>query len=319
MKVKLRVLTPIHIGSGKQISPLEYFIHEDKFICLDMDSLFEDPAFKLKQEDFFQCSKNQRHINKILPLNLLLRHSMYAIDLSPEAKMANPIEVKSFIKSAGRVFIPGSALKGSILSGVMENILSTKNIRNLTNFDQLLSQVFSEISAHPFSNKPRYSRWLNVRDSELKSPKETLQLSLVKLVGVRSQKQMTLFYETLRENTEFETEIKTSLDSVEKWAKKTEIEILKMADQFYRKVYEKEKFYFQKQQLPGLCPDTFLLRIGQGSTAWATSFLILAEELGIKNYKIKRPSFHQTSGAPQTRKLVSGTQSMGWLEVIPDA
>ncbi len=35
-------------------------------------------------------------------------------------------------------------------------------------------------------------------------------------------------------------------------------------------------------KLPAVPENSFLLRLGQGSSAWATSFFILADELGIK-------------------------------------
>ena len=309
MKIQLRILTPTHIGSGEAISPLEYLVNDNKFIRLDMDGLFRDPDFKPRTEKFIQLSKSQRYIGKLLPNDLLLRHSLYSLDISSGAKGANPIEVKSFVKSAGRVFIPGSSLKGSILSGIMEKVLKEKGERRLRNFPELLDQVLSKMSTRCHG---RFSRWLNVGDSELKKSEETLELSLAKLVGARSGRQMSVFYETLKENIEFELEIKTALNN-DRWGKKSEGEILNIANEFYRKVYEKEKGF--SQNLPEVSPDSFLFRIGQGSTAWSTSFLILAEELGIRNYTIQRPRFHRVSGPPRTRKLVTGTKSMGWVEV----
>lgn len=312
MKIQLKILTPTHIGSGEEISPIEYLINNNKFIRLDMNGLFRDPDFKPKVEEFIKSSKNQRYIGKLLPKDLLLRHPLYSLDISPEAKGANPIAVKSFVKSAGRVFIPGSSLKGSILSGIMAKVLKEKGERRLKDFPKLLSQVLSEMSTRPHG---RFSRWLNVGDSGLKKPEEALELSLTKLVGARSGRQMPVFYETLKENIEFELEIKTALNN-NRWGKKNEDEILKIAREFYRKVYEKEKEKEFSQNLPEISPDSFLLRIGQGSTAWSTSFLILAEELGIRDYTIQRPRFHKISGPPKTRKLVTGTKSMGWVEVI---
>lgn len=320
MKIKLKALTPIHIGSGEEISPIEYIIintkegkicnnfeNANRFIRVNMDSLFGDPEFKPLMEKFIESAKEQRYIGELLPEKLLLRHPLYKLEISFIKEKISPITIKSFIKSAGRVFIPGSSLKGSILSGVMYKILKDKKIQRFKSYIEHLGEVLSEISSQPITDNPQFSRWIDVKDSNLKSPEETLELSLTKLVGARTQREMPILYETIKENTEFETEIIShSTKLIE--------EILKMADEFYRKVYEKEK-NFQKQILPQISKDSLLLRIGQGSTAWATSFLILAEELNIKNYTIQRPKFHKITGPPQTRKLITGTKSMGWLEV----
>ena len=42
---RLEVLSPVHVGSGYRISPIEYVLDE-KFYRIDMDSLFEDTDFE---------------------------------------------------------------------------------------------------------------------------------------------------------------------------------------------------------------------------------------------------------------------------------
>ncbi|MCM8779204.1 MAG: type III-A CRISPR-associated RAMP protein Csm5, partial [Candidatus Omnitrophica bacterium] len=288
-KIKLKILTPVHIGSGQEISPIEYLISDGKFIRIDMDGLFLDPEFKPLQEKFINSAKSQRYIGDLLPKDLLLKHILYSLNISQSAKGTNPIVVKEFIKSAGRVYIPGSSLKGSILSGVMEEVLLNKRIKKISSFEEHLNEVLSEIAISP---QGRFSHWLDLKDSNFSSPEESLEIVQVKVIGAR-RGQLPILYESLKENLEFELEIISH-------SHKPEEEILQMADNFYRKVYNKEREYVQKlkQQLPSPSANSFLLRIGQGSTAWATSFLILAEELGIKNYTIQRPKSHVIKGPP---------------------
>ncbi|MFN7170585.1 MAG: type III-A CRISPR-associated RAMP protein Csm5 [Candidatus Omnitrophota bacterium] len=310
IKLKLKILTPVHIGSGQEISPIEYLISDGKFIRIDMDELFNDPEFKPLQEKFITSAKTQRYIGMLLPKDLLLKHPLYSISISSSARDANPIEVKEFIKSAGRVYIPGSSLKGAILSGILEEMLKENKIKEFKDYKIHLGEVLSEITKQ--KDRPdleEFSRWLDVRDSNFKNPEEALEISQTKLMGAKSRREMKILYETLKENLEFETEIISHCN-------KTEEEILKMADKFYRKVYAKEKNFGRQvnQVLPTLTNDTLVLRLGQGSTAWATSFLILADELGIKDYTIQRPKFHVIKGPPRTRKLISGEKSMGWVE-----
>jgi len=321
MKIQLKVLTPVHIGSGQEISPIEYVCYDsknkkictklngDKFIRINMDELFKDEEFKPLMEEFIKSAKSQRNIGGLLPQDLLLHHTLYKIDISQTAKGSNLIAVKEFIKSVGRVYIPGSSLKGSILSGVIENILREKRIQKFENYRKHLGDVLSEITKQlDRADMREFSHWLDIRDSNLKTPQEAIEISQAEVVGARSRRRTTIpiLYETLKENSEFETEIISHCH-------KSEGEILKRADEFYRKVYKKEREFYQI--LPQVQKDSFLLRIGQGSTAYSTSFLILAEELRIKNYTIQRPRFHRVSGEPRTRRLISGKKSMGWVEV----
>ncbi|MCM8826476.1 MAG: hypothetical protein NC904_03045 [Candidatus Omnitrophica bacterium] len=71
MKIKLKILTAVHIGSGQEISPIEYIFYDDKFIRIDMDGLFTDPEFKPLQEKFINSAKFQRYIGDLLPKDLL--------------------------------------------------------------------------------------------------------------------------------------------------------------------------------------------------------------------------------------------------------
>jgi len=310
MKIKIKTLSPVHIGSGNEISPLEYFIKDGKFYRVDVDNLFSSPDFKPMMEKFIDQAKRERKISEILPLNLLEKHMLYSIKVSSLNTQFNPIQVKEYTKSAGRVYIPGSSLKGSILSGVLENILSKKKIEELENFDNLLGITLSDIKEENRRDTGKFIRWLDVRDSNFKKPYDSLELSLIKIVGAKRKGLLPVLYETLKKELEFETEIISH-------SKYNEEEILQFADQFYRKVYQKEREFARGKNIifPGIPSNSYLLRIGQGSTAWSTSFFILADELGIKNYYIKRPKIQKITGPPVTRKLSSGSTPMGWIAI----
>jgi hypothetical protein len=77
-------------------------------------------------------------------------------------------------------------------------------------------------------------------------------------------------------------------------------DLVKMADAFYRRVWAKT----EKDPPPD---GGWLLRLGQGSGAWATSMLLLAEDLDL-NYSIS---------PPHTKKMVDGRESLGWVLLSP--
>jgi len=317
MKVTIRTLSPLHIGSGEEISPLEYLMDRGMFYRLDMDGLFADPEFQRMKEQFISSSGSQRYVGSLLPRDVLARHVLYRISIAPNASGVNPINVKACIKSMGRIYIPGSSIKGSILSAVMEKVLYQKRVQSLSDFESLLSTVIGEMTA--MKDKGRFSRWLDVTDTECRPIEEAAELTSVKIFGAKTRKAMPMLVETIKKDTAFTAELKTSLSPRHTWGSRTEAEIVKMADEFYRKVYAREEKYAREHSLPQMLPplpsDAFVARLGQGSTAYATSFLILADELGIRDYTIQRPRLHKQEGPPRTRKLSSGTTSMGWVAI----
>jgi CRISPR-associated protein Csm5 len=297
MKVKLKILTPVHIGCNLKISPTEYFIEGNKFIRINIESLIKNPEFKKYQVNFIEQAKNQKPINQILPnKNLLLQNKLYSIEIKIYEKF-EPKQVNEFIKSAGRVYIPGSSIKGSILSGILYHFGKNKKLDNYK-LKYLFENVLNEISEYKTG---KFSRWLDVSDTNMKTPEDALNLSLVKVEGSKSRR-ISILYETLKPGIEFEFELKTSIDNFYKFGKLTENEILKIVDEFYKKVYEKEKKYKIKEDLPSIPDKGFLIRIGQGVTSFSTSYLLLAEELKIK-YHLREPL---------TRKLISEKIPLGW-------
>jgi len=305
MKIIIKTLTPVHIGSGKEISPTEYLVENEYFHRINLNSLFADPNFQPLLEKFIDSALHTRYLGDLIPKELLKKHILYTLPITGEAKeylKNNKTVVKEFIKSAGRVFIPGSSLKGSILSAIFYHILKEKfssakesilqKLQPQNKYDDLLEFVFSSLAKNPALKLKRFTRWLDVIDSNNKNPSEVLQISLVKVKGSKSGKELPILYETLKVNVEFVAEIKSQTTIFK------EEEILSIVNDFYKKVLAKDKNQIKTNGI--------LIRLGQGVTAYATSCLILAEELGIKDYPVKPPT---------TRKRIDKILPMGWVKL----
>jgi len=313
MKVKLEVLTPLHIGSGEEISPSEYYIDKDsgRLVRLNMNALFSDPSFTPHRERFISEASKQRYIGSIFDISLLKKYPLYSIPIRGEAESYianNQTVVKAFIKSAGRIFIPGSSLKGSILSALIWYVLKDSyksreaEVRNLLTrrpknrreekeiYDELLKLSLSIIV--PVSKQGRFAQWLSLSDSDFKKPEDSLGISLARVKGARRGGELPILYETLKEGETFEIEISRVK------SKFSEKEILEITHGFYLKVAEHDGIDIDKKP--------YLLRLGQGSTAYSTSLLILAKELGIKNYRVT---------PPRTRKRIDDTLPMGFVRL----
>lgn len=321
MKAKLKTLTPIHIGSGDSISPLEYYVDSEtgRFCVLNINSLLSDSGFSPYVDKFIREAGLVRNISKIINDESILRkHVIYAIPISSEARQSNFIEVKAFSKSANRPYIPGSSLKGSIISALMyfalkelyqDNSTRSEIVSALTisgkRVDKELNKIYEQLTnlaydylAEGYNNGQRQGKFTNlfdVSDSNCLMPEESMIMEVCRVEGARKGGQIPIFYETLREGIEVNIEISR------RRCRFSEKKILEICHDFYEKIARKDGF--------NVPTEPYLIRIGQGATAFSTSFLILAEELGIRNYRLN---------PPRTRKrLVDGMlkKSLGFIQI----
>ena len=139
----------------------------------------------------------------------------------------------------------------------------------------------------------RFARWIDVGDSNLKSADEIIQISLARVEGAKTDRAQPILYETMKKGTEFEMKI-SSQDLLF-----SEEEVLEICNKFYRRVLERDKS-------ENIRSNFNILRLGQGSSAFATSLLILSDDLGLQYHKVN---------PPKTRKRIDDHFAMGWVEL----
>ncbi|MDP3029803.1 MAG: type III-A CRISPR-associated RAMP protein Csm5 [Deltaproteobacteria bacterium] len=190
-KYEMEILTPLHIGSGEKIYPLEYVIDKE-VIRVNMDKLFAEPSFQ--RETFIRESKKRDFYLGAFDKNNSLKYPLYkiAIALSTASELTDNIGtsnalVLDFIKEGKNFYIPGSSLKGAIRTAVLWNFLQKANIRS--EFEGSLKrelvrkkdpkegrrvkkQRFSLSSEEAILGRPNYSllKALHVGDSDFLSP-----------------------------------------------------------------------------------------------------------------------------------------------------
>jgi len=133
---------------------------------------------------------------------------------------------------------------------------------------------------------------MNISDSSFAPPDDALELSLARVKGARGAAELLILYETVKPGQSFELELKNVK------SKFSEKDILDISHDFYLRVLEKDGASVDR--------SPHLLRLGQGATAYSTSLLILAEDLGIKDYRVH---------PPRTRKRIDNI-AMGWVRAI---
>ena len=198
--MKLEVLSPLHIGSGETLTPADFVIINDEVIVLDLDKLIS----ALPTEDIDEILETLKSVpypwEKILAKYHLNARSFgkYSLKLIGK-KRKESMQIKAFIKSNGKPFIPGSSIKGAMKTAVMYKVVKENrwllnqavkwldsNQRDARKFmkkadDWLEGMIFG-------SEKGRYEpkrdpfKAVIVRDSESLSPKH-LKVYGVEIVG----------------------------------------------------------------------------------------------------------------------------------------
>lgn len=194
MKYEIEVISPVHIGSGGAISPIEYLV-EDEFYRADMDRIFEDERFN--NEEFIENAKGgSLYLGRFGP-ELAKEHVRYALDISESTRtnllrlIGGPSsEVREHIKTKDAVYIPGSSLKGAIRTAILWKALKDSRIlqtaKNIIRKQGKVNpkKADEEIEKMVFGRNPNYDllRALQVFDSKITAMRD-LELSKVVILS----------------------------------------------------------------------------------------------------------------------------------------
>lgn len=123
MRLKIKTLTPIHIGTGKELTPLEFFNN----YRISYHKIFDLIAEEKKDEFFnwidqiqdtsFSVNGIQREFG-IKTNDIISKCGLYRFNQSFQDKVREGIK-----DSSNKLFIPGSSIKGSIRTALMYKVL----------------------------------------------------------------------------------------------------------------------------------------------------------------------------------------------------
>ncbi len=321
-KVRLKILTPVHIGSGETINWLGYFLESDYFCRININSLFNDADFQPHLDKLLEPGILRQSIDRLIPKSILQKHLFYKLPLHNSARKTSATqEVHLFIKSAGRVYIPGSSLKGAILSALCYAKLKECNRNDLMKvlegevrygksgreYQDPLELVLPLLGGRGADTLGKFTHWLDVSDSDFQLPQDSLELVQARVIGARRGGQIPILYETLKPGTQFTFTLK--LDPASRLTPEV---LLNSVGQFYQRVLTKDRLQHGDARILG---SVTLIRLGQGSGMFATSLLLLAQELNLTaNYRLSR--IDSRSG-PRTRKRITSGENipLGWAGI----
>jgi CRISPR-associated protein Csm5 len=279
MKYEIEVISPLHIGSGGTISPIEYVV-EDNFYRADMDRLFEDERFDTDR--FIEGAKGGAlYLGRFAP-ELAKEHVRYALDISQSTRtnlqglIDRPSsEVREYIKTKDDVYIPGSSLKGAIRTAILWWVLKNdadrfdrakKRLNNLVRSRDRVDKkrVGDEIEKLVFGTDPTKDilKTLQVSDTSAINVEE-LELEEVRTLTTTPRghnwKSFCTYVEALKPRTKLDLEMKIDEFLLEgdaaselHFESKQELvrEIPKMCEEFAKDFIEDEIRFFELYNNP---------------------------------------------------------------------
>ncbi|AFK21708.1 type III-A CRISPR-associated RAMP protein Csm5 [Pyrococcus sp. ST04] len=125
----MRVISPLHIGNGNELTPVDFYPAKDRIYVLDVDKLISD-LVKLGVEydellDFLKSPGESWYIWKHYLERYHLNpahYSRYSLKIKGELGKRSS-GIREFIKTNGKPYIPGSSIKGAIRTAVMYKVL----------------------------------------------------------------------------------------------------------------------------------------------------------------------------------------------------
>jgi len=201
-KLEIEVITPLFIGNGEQYSPVEYIYEENFFTPVNVEKLIETKYREGKTDFYLKILEGLEKGN--IDLKSLCKE--YRIDYREFARyrlgsttLSVHDKVLQYIKSGGKVFIPGSSIKGALRSVLTNHIINSK--AKLSYFTETIDKVYKNIVSNTKSKEKSNNvdneadekifggtydspfRFISVSDSNLREP-DVLNVYQVKILNI---------------------------------------------------------------------------------------------------------------------------------------
>ena len=125
----LKVLSPLHIGNGRELTPLDIYPGEGVVYVLDTGRLTDDLlGMGISLEEILHLLRNppgDAYVWKGYIDELRLNpsdYALYTLKIHGEAGKRS-MQIKEFIKTNGKPYVPGSSVKGALRTAVLYKVL----------------------------------------------------------------------------------------------------------------------------------------------------------------------------------------------------
>jgi CRISPR-associated protein Csm5 len=153
-KVSYRVITPIHIGTGEDISPFEYVIKDGKLYRIESDELISGLSEEqLKRFYAYVDANNLIGLRDVVIENFNKEaHAKYEIKVTQSIAekyersirdVRNQLLISPFMRNKldFKPYIPGSSIKGAIRTAIIDNVVRDKIEKEKVKVNELRREI----------------------------------------------------------------------------------------------------------------------------------------------------------------------------------
>ena len=337
-KLKCKILSPIHVGTGSEIEPFDYIIQGNKFYKISLENFLLNLDHKDRERFDQLVSKN--NVNEIRKFIIEKWDAeKYAVeffcDVSTEvykvyqeniSHIENQLLINPFIRSKvnNLPYIPGSTIKGAIRTALISELAKKMNdIENNWNIEAKIlncqnDRGFLDPKKDPF-------RAIKISDGFL-ALGSTVILKIVNVSKDKSGELISLKIQMLNEvtysgisgkNIEFETEMIIDNNLQQTHFLKTIIDIeaiKKSCNSFYQsKMADEDKDFYRGTSLERTSHDLCLQEFDNNS------FLVrLGRFSGVENVtldKYRDPNVPRGKSWGKTKNIGEMKYPLGWLKI----
>ncbi|MHA1401867.1 MAG: type III-A CRISPR-associated RAMP protein Csm5 [Candidatus Heimdallarchaeaceae archaeon] len=336
VKLKFIPIAPLFIGTGEIISRAEIAFENNVIYKADIEKMAKLTNVKNLKQLIFKAITEKKAQHQELE-NLIKKGYSYRM-LATKNISDISLELREYIKVNNKLYVPGSSIKGAILSALVNTALTDiielsqsfetfleKAIHNKKDINDIIIgltiewlrdkdevvEKYMELDekAKKELKSKRFEQWLQVSDTNLVSPEKYGVIRIIERKG-GSGAPPPILVESLRNNKELLFEMNLLRED-----QKVELkEILEICDSYYRKQFEEEVEWLKEREikpiikLPEKKNGEYLIRVGFGSGNRAISIIPTIKEID--------PSYRLLSEYGQKWKLTRSGKAQAqskWL------
>lgn len=246
MKVKITTLSPVHIGTGKEITRTEFY----NYYRINFDKLCDFIASK-NETEFLNFLNNENNLTNISVNELISKFKLKSDEVIQNCavyRLDTPIvqNTREIIKANNKVYLTGSSIKGSIRTALLFNALKNdsqflnnylNNVQNkLKNrqprdFERISKDLDQELIEEVFHYGTRDSngrvtfrdqqndllKVLHISDSNSLDVYENCEVNEIKVYALKKNGphlNFSIYAECIKPFTEFEFDINIDIDFI---------------------------------------------------------------------------------------------------------
>mgnify|MGYP000606694223 CR=1 FL=1 len=214
MKLKAEVLSPVHIGSGRNLTPFDYVVNAG-FINYDLTGLLgHEPGITDKIIGGLGKSKSNYFLQSLLDSEQITDPEYWTYKLPASGGVEHNLgrhhpDVDEYVKTAtDEAYLPGSSVKGGLRTAFTYKLLKYHKSR----FTELAEKDFRNLEQDLYAGGSRDAKkdfWkaILVSDSGAGDPGDLMTVSISRVLSAshgRGKFKYWNYYETLREGESLE-------------------------------------------------------------------------------------------------------------------